>query len=281
VHFAIPSAYNRCYHLFTIDGSHVSHFLGRARSGIVFAAGKAQVHWPHIHLSPSSLRWPTFTWSPQIPPASQRRLSLWMSELKLMRIPAHMWMSVVRWRASPQQARPRKWLTCEPGLRRGSAAARLLGLRVRIPRGYECILWVLCVVRWKSFDSGWSFMKRSSTACSVSVRPGLQGGTGPLRGCFCAIGGGWGGGWQLLSRSIRWDKTPTRRTVTLKKLYKILFIHLYTAQHVSGTVVPIIRSLSFSAHFVITGEQRLRVQWRKGSWWWACWAVYKWINKIF
>jgi hypothetical protein len=25
----------------------------------------------------------------------------------------------------------------------------------------------------------------------------------------------------------------------------ILFIHLYTAQHVSGTVVPIIRSLSF------------------------------------
>jgi hypothetical protein len=28
-----------------------------------------------------------------------------------------MWMSVVRWRASPQRARPRKWLTCEPGLR--------------------------------------------------------------------------------------------------------------------------------------------------------------------
>jgi hypothetical protein len=85
--------------------SHVSHFLGRARSGIVFAVGKTQVYWTHTHLSPSSLRWRTFTWSPQILPAP----SLWMSELKLMRIPAHMWMSVVRWRASPQRARPRKW----------------------------------------------------------------------------------------------------------------------------------------------------------------------------
>jgi hypothetical protein len=88
-------------------------FSGRARSDIVFAVEKTQVYWPHTHLSPSSLRWRTFMWSPQIPPAP----SLWMSELKLMRIPAHMWMNVVRWRTSPQRARPRKWLTCEPGLR--------------------------------------------------------------------------------------------------------------------------------------------------------------------
>jgi hypothetical protein len=33
---------------------------------------KTQVYWPHTHLSPSSLRWRTFTWSPQIPPAPQR-----------------------------------------------------------------------------------------------------------------------------------------------------------------------------------------------------------------
>ena len=38
-----------------------------------------------------------------------------------------------------------KWLR---GLRRGSAAARLLGLRVRIPPGtWMCLLWVLRVVR--------------------------------------------------------------------------------------------------------------------------------------
>jgi hypothetical protein len=47
-------------------GSHVSHFLLWARSGIVFTVGKTQVYWPHTHLSPSSLRWRTFTWSPQI-----------------------------------------------------------------------------------------------------------------------------------------------------------------------------------------------------------------------
>jgi hypothetical protein len=30
------------------------------------------VYWPHTHLSPSSLRWRSFTWSPQVPPAPQR-----------------------------------------------------------------------------------------------------------------------------------------------------------------------------------------------------------------
>jgi hypothetical protein len=102
-----------------------------------------------------------------------------------------------------------------------------------------------------------------------------------------------------LFREIKWDKTPTRRTITFKKFKRFLFIHLYTAQHVSGTVVPIIRSLSFTAHAasvhcVVSGlillpalfrytwtrleatsnrtphsEKRPRVQWRKGSWWWA------------
>ena len=32
-------------------------------------------------------------------------------------------------------------------LRRGSAAVRLLGLRVRIPPGHGCLSWVLCVFR--------------------------------------------------------------------------------------------------------------------------------------
>ena len=41
------------------------------------------------------------------------------------------------------------WAQWPRGLRRGSAAARLLGLWVRIPRGRidVCLLWVLCVVR--------------------------------------------------------------------------------------------------------------------------------------
>jgi hypothetical protein len=37
-----------------------------------------------------------------------------------IRFPAHMWMSVVQWRASPQRVQPRKWLTCEPSLSVGS-----------------------------------------------------------------------------------------------------------------------------------------------------------------
>ena len=39
------------------------------------------------------------------------------------------------------------------GLRRGSAAARLLGLRVRVPPGVmDVSLLLLCVVRWKSLQ---------------------------------------------------------------------------------------------------------------------------------
>jgi hypothetical protein len=183
-------------------GSHVSHFLGRARSGIVFAAGKTQVYWPHTHLSPSPLRWRTFTWSQQIPPPPQRhrlanasahylpsswvirtsgfpqwhllanasahylssswvirtsgfpqcifcklnkrRLSvfgymdpsLWMSELKLMRIPAHMWMSVVRWRASPYHT-----LTCV----RKFASVWVQTSRDMEPEGYAVTTWTYVI----------------------------------------------------------------------------------------------------------------------------------------
>jgi hypothetical protein len=42
-------------------------------------------------------------------------------------------------------------------LRRGSAAARLLGLWVRVsPRAYVCLLWVLCVVRQRSLVVSWA-----------------------------------------------------------------------------------------------------------------------------
>ena len=71
------------------------------------------------------------------------------------------------------------------GLRRGSAAARLLGLRVRIPPGpwmsvsYEC-----CVLSGREVSaSGWSLVQRSHTECdreaSTMKRPW------PIRRLLC------------------------------------------------------------------------------------------------
>jgi hypothetical protein len=62
------------------------------------------------------------------------------------------------------------------GLRRGSAAVRLLGLRVRIPaRACMCLLWVFGGCQVEVSASGWSLVQRSPTECgvclSVIVRP--------------------------------------------------------------------------------------------------------------
>jgi hypothetical protein len=96
---------------------------------------------------------------------------------------------------------------------------------------------------------------------------------------------------------IKWDKTPTRRTITFKNFKRFLFIYLYTALHVSGTVVPIIRSLSFtehavSVHRVMSGSMLLEARWTEAACAVkekllmmgttvpeTCSAVYKWINK--
>jgi hypothetical protein len=59
-----------------------------------------------------------------------------------------------------------------PDLRRGSAAARLLGLRVRIPPGWggAWILFLVNVVccQVEVSTTGWSLVQRSPTECGVS-----------------------------------------------------------------------------------------------------------------
>jgi hypothetical protein len=59
-----------------------------------------------------------------------------------------------------------QWPRC---LRRESAAARLLGFRVRIPPGHGCLslLSVLCF-QVEVFALGWSLVHRNPTECGVS-----------------------------------------------------------------------------------------------------------------
>ena len=55
------------------------------------------------------------------------------------------------------------------GLKRGSVAARLLRLRVRIPRGHAYLSLVNVVCCHVEFSaSGWSFVLRSTANCGVS-----------------------------------------------------------------------------------------------------------------
>jgi hypothetical protein len=58
---------------------------------------------------------------------------------------------------------------CQCGLRHGSAAVRLLGLRVRIPAGGMdvCLLYTLCFQVDVS-ASGWPLVQRSRTECDMS-----------------------------------------------------------------------------------------------------------------
>jgi hypothetical protein len=77
------------------------------------------------------------------------------------------------------------------GLRRGSAAARLLGLWVRIPRRHECLTLlsvVFCQVEVSA--PGWSLVQRRRTECSVSEfdrEASIMRGSWPTMGC-CAMG---------------------------------------------------------------------------------------------
>jgi len=78
------------------------------------------------------------------------------------------------------------------GLRHWSAAARLLGLWIRIPPGAwmsVCVSVVCCQVEASAL--GWSLIQRSPTDCAASlcviVNPRYWGGLGPLGGC-CAMG---------------------------------------------------------------------------------------------
>jgi len=50
-------------------------------------------------------------------------------------------------------------------MKRGSPAARLLGLRVRIPRGHRCLSVVGCVLSGRGLCVG---LHRSPTECGVS-----------------------------------------------------------------------------------------------------------------
>jgi hypothetical protein len=55
------------------------------------------------------------------------------------------------------------------GLRRGSAAARLLGLWVRIPPGHRCLSLVSVVCfQVEVSATGWFLVQRSPTECGVS-----------------------------------------------------------------------------------------------------------------
>ena len=72
----------------------------------------------------------------------------------------------VYYKHSVPATRPSQWPLC---LRRGSATARLLGLRVRIPpmRGCLSLIGAVCCQVAVS-ASGWSLVQRSPTECSVS-----------------------------------------------------------------------------------------------------------------
>ena len=85
--------------------------------------------------------------------------SAWIDSLKLQ---------TVIWRSTGVNIvmRRSQW---PRGLRRGSATARLLGLRVRIPSGTWTSVTCQCCVLSEVSASGWSLAQRSPTECGVSV----------------------------------------------------------------------------------------------------------------
>ena len=92
-----------------------------------------------------------------------------------------------------RQSSPRICRSQRPrGLRRGSAATRLLGLRVRIPQGHGClplslVSVVCCQVELST--SSWSLVQRCYTECGVSHSDrevSIMRRLWPTRGC-CAM----------------------------------------------------------------------------------------------
>jgi hypothetical protein len=78
------------------------------------------------------------------------------------------------------------------GLRRGSAAVRLLGMQVRIPPGACLSVMNVVCCQVEVSASGWSLVQRSPTECGVSEcdrEPSIMRRLWPSRGC-CAAGEG-------------------------------------------------------------------------------------------
>jgi hypothetical protein len=60
---------------------------------------------------------------------------------------------------------PAQW---SRGIRSRCAAARLLGLRVRIPPGVRTsVSWACCLLSSRGLASGWSLVQRSPRACDI------------------------------------------------------------------------------------------------------------------
>jgi hypothetical protein len=89
-------------------------------------------------------------------------------------------------------------------LRCGSAAARLVGLWVRIPSGANMSVSCECCVLSEVYVSRWSLIQRSPTGRGASecVREASLMRPWPIRGC-CAIGGG-GWRWIQFTSHILW-----------------------------------------------------------------------------
>jgi hypothetical protein len=94
------------------------------------------------------------------------------------------------------------------GIKRGSAAARLLGLRVRIlPGGMDvCLLWELCVLSGRGLCDG--PLTRPACGASQCNREALAMRPWPIRGC-CAIGGGKK--WRRMTSTHEWRALGCKR----------------------------------------------------------------------
>ena len=120
------------------------------------------------------------------------------------------------------------------GLRRGSATARFLGLRVRILSGeYMSVCCECCVCQVEVSATGWSLVQRSATECGVSE-------------CDREASVRMLGHLELSGyEHTNWDSELQNIVEVWKTNLMSLAIlfHLLCAQHVSDINISIIRSL--------------------------------------